>query len=120
MKKLLLSLLFFVSVSANAQSTEWSNTDKLLLGAAMTAHIIDWGQTRYISTHSNKYAEQNPLLGRHPSTSEVNRHFALGMIAMPLMAHLFPKYRSGILGSWLVVEVISISNNYHIGIKVSF
>lgn len=119
MKRLLATILFLVSFNSYAQSSEWSTLDKTLLAAAMTAQVIDWGQTRNLA-NDRKFYEQNPLLGPHPSTARVNNYFVAGLVVIPLVAHYFPEYRTAILASWLTVELVATGNNRRIGLKVSF
>ncbi len=117
-KYYLASILCFVTFNVDAK--DWSTLDQSLLAAAGTLHIIDWAQTRTIAKNPDLYYERNPLLGRHPSTAEVNRHFALGLIVIPVLAHYFSDYRTQILSTWLAVEVLCVGNNVHLGIRTTF
>lgn len=119
MKKILATLLLLVSFNSYSQTVEWSTTDKTLLAAAATLQVIDWGQTRTIAK-DDRYYERNPFMSRHPSLGEVNKHFALGLVMIPLIAHYFPEARTTLLSSWLALEVVCVGNNYHLGVRLSY
>ena len=91
------------------------------LAAALTAHILDWSQTRYISSHCDTFHETNPVLGLCPSAAHVNTYF-LGTAVMLTAAHLLlpEKYAKYITGVWLVLEGGTVARNARMGIKLDF
>jgi hypothetical protein len=84
MKKLIFICLLLCSCG-------WSNADYIREGAWMTLHGVDWAQTRQIAQHPEKYSESNPILGKHPSTQDVDLYMGIWMAAHPLITHLLPE-----------------------------
>jgi hypothetical protein len=120
MKQLLVLLLACCFYTGNGQATEWSTQDRSLLAGAVVFHIFDWGQTRTIAKNTDIWKEYNPVLGTHPGVGKVNNYFLATAIAIPLLAHFIPDWRSQILGAWLLVEVGAVTRNYHIGIRMTW
>lgn len=79
----------------------------------------DWGQTRYIATTPG-YFETNPLLGRTPTTKQVDFHF-IGAIGVNAGAgFLLPKkYRKYFWGGVAVMQLNTVARNYSIGVEVT-
>ena len=99
----------------------WDKTDYLLLGTLVTFTIIDWGQTRYIASNSDRFNELSPLLGDHPSIGKVNRHFVMSSIAIVGVAMILPsKYRKLFLGATAILEIGVTAHNRSIGIGMKF
>lgn len=121
-KKLLASLALALGLgAAQAQPlADWSNTDRALLAAGATLHIIDWGQTRYIVKNPGEYKEYNPWLGDHPSMGTVNAYMLGTLFLFPALAEYFPEYRTWILGFWVASRAAVVGNNYSIGIRMSW
>ena len=96
----------------------------------MAVTCIDWGQTRYISTHGNQYYENNPILGRHPSLDKVNTLVPLGIIGHAVIAAALPKHytifgfdvhpRLIWQGVWIGIEIDAVASNFKTGIKYEF
>lgn len=86
-----------------AQAREWTD-EELRWGAALAVtRLVDWGQTRYIAKHPDRFREVNPLIGDHPSLGEVNRHFIVSTALMFAAAHYLPQYRTRLLQVYVVV-----------------
>jgi hypothetical protein len=113
--------LICFSLIGQAYAEPWDTTDKLLGIAAVTALIVDWGQTRYIAKHPEQFSESNILLGKHPSIGKVNTYFT-GAIIGTLVAgnYLSSRNRKILFGTITAVEVIVTSHNRNIGVKISF
>ena len=120
MNKLILALLFLLPMSANAQFSGWSPTDKALFATSTALLVADWGQTRYIARHPDRFRELNPLLPEHPSLGDVNRHFLVSTAVMLAAAHYLPQYRKAMLQVWVAVGVIGTARNAHIGVRFDF
>lgn len=116
---LLLALCLGMARPALAQ--DWDKTDLTLGAVALTATVIDWGQTRYIAKHPQLFHEKNPILGLHPSVGRVNTYFTGAIVGGAVVAHLLPgQYRKWFLGGVAVLEIGVTAHNRHIGIGVSF
>ena|SRR6266496_5740917 len=119
--RLFLTLLLFVS--ALAQAEPWDTTDKVFGGAALVTTMIDWGQTRYIAKHPDRFWEvgSSRFIGEHPSVGKVNNYFAASTLFYGTAANLLPSvYRKVLLGGVVVMRVDVISKNYSLGIKINF
>lgn len=91
------------------------------LVVAVTATIVDWGQTRYVVQHPDKFHELNKKMGSSPSMGTVNRHFSqllardliLGSILPSPLNHLY-------FGAVSIAEIKATRHNRSIGVKFSF
>ena len=98
---------------------DWSRTDKALAGAALGTTLMDWSQTRYIARHPDQYRELNPTLPDHPTTGQVDAHFAGSILVGGLIANWLPSdYRKWFLGGVTVFEIGTVGHNFSIGIKM--
>lgn len=103
-----------------AQAREWTD-DELRWGAALAVtRLVDWGQTRYIAKHPDRFREVNPLIGDHPSLGEVNRHFIVSTALMFAAAHYLPQYRTRLLQVYVVVGAGYVVHNIGIGVRFQF
>ena len=104
-----------------ALAQDWDKTDLTLGAVALTATVIDWGQTRTIAKNPHLYHEINPILGRHPSVGRVDAYFAGVIVGGAVVAHLLPgQYRKWFLGGVAVLEIAVTAHNKNIGIGISF
>jgi len=107
--------------SGGAKAQSWDTTDKALAGVALTALAVDWGQTRYIAQHPEKYKELNGFLGNHPSVKRVDTYFPVVIIGGYFLAdYLSSENRKLLLGIVAVVEIGVTARNRHIGVKIAF
>ena len=114
---LLLSLVHYDAIAAD----KWSTQDKALQATYFTLKFIDWRQTRYIAKHPDDYYELNPILGQHPSTTEVDIYFATTAILNTVITHYLPsKYRPWWQGVSITVSGACVINNFAIGVKMDF
>lgn len=103
-----------------AHAREWTDDEVAWGTAAAVAHVIDWGQTRYIATHPERFRELNPMIGEHPSVGGVNRYFLASGAFMFAVAHYLPQYRSTLLKVWFTIGVGANLHNAAIGVRISF
>jgi hypothetical protein len=123
LRRLFAGVLLALSLPvAHAQSTgrEWSNVDLTLAALSITAHTLDWGQTRYIAANPDRYRETNVFLGEHPTRGQVDAYFLLYGAAVATLAHYFPEYRKIILAVHFGMHGQAVSSNFRIGIRMSF
>jgi hypothetical protein len=114
---ILVGILLLCSAPAHA-GDKWDNTDLSLLAASTALFVVDWQQTRYVARNPDKYAELNPLMGRHPNTQTIDLTMAGTFLATVVIAELLPsKWRKIWLGGVVVVEGGSVINNVSIGIR---
>jgi hypothetical protein len=124
-------LLAFIG-HAHAQEA-WDRVDAALGATALTATVIDWGQTRYIAKNpcanagggtscTDPYREvgwARYFIGERPSTGQVDAYFTAAIVAGTLAAHYLPSpYRKWFLGGVALVELSVVRHNIRIGLKV--
>ena len=98
----------------------WTTTDKTLAAAFWTTHMLDWAQTLDIERHPGLY-ETNPLLGKHPTRGQINRHFvAMGIAHLALEVYLPAKPRRIMESVTLGWQIRCVSGNYQLGLKATF
>jgi len=118
MRNLFLSLLLLFPLIAKAQ---WTDEQKILGGVALTVMVIDYGQTRQIALHPEKWTELNPLLPKKPSLADINRHFIIiPIVTYVALDHLPSEYRTVALYVITAMQVAVVANNYRIGVRISF
>ena len=131
MKGLLLKLALILLIASPCHAFDnWNTEEKIAQGVAIGLTIIDWGQTLYISDHSEYYEKWNFLLSEHPSRSSVNLYFGLSIIGKTALVHILPrdynlfgfniKPRRIVQSTYIVISGYNTFNNTRIGIKISF
>lgn len=108
----------------------WTWQDTAWQGAFVAVLAADWTQTRYIAKNPDKYHETNPILGKHPSTSQVDTYMAgcvlghtLISLALPPKAEIFGytiNPRRIWQGVWIGIEAGYVIHNTSIGVKFEF
>jgi hypothetical protein len=118
--KLLLVLAILPSTNTLA-ADKWSTQDKSLEATYLVLKFVDWRQTRYIAKNPDKYYEMNPMLGKHPSTKEVDAYFITTAILHPIVSHYLPKkYRTWWQAITITMSGTCVVNNFAVGIKMDF
>ena len=92
------------------QGCAWSKQDKLLGVASCIAAAGDAYTTTMALDNPNNW-EINPILGEHPSDTEVIIYMVTSQGIALLVAHIFPKLRPWILGGKTVVNLGGTINN---------
>lgn len=116
------ALLLAALLTPLAAQAEWTERERLLLGATIGVMAVDWGQTRMIAKKpEQEFFEYNPLLGKNPTVGEIDTYFAVAMLATWGTAHLLPnKYRSTFLGAMLLLETTIVIRNHEIGLRMAW
>ena len=118
MFKFILALLL---VSTSAIADEWTTADTKREAAYLTLHTLDWAQTRNIARNPNKWQEQNAILGKHPSISQVDRYFiATGALHFAVAYYLPAEYRKVFQYVTIGIEGRVVVHNFSIGIVAKF
>ncbi len=101
---------------------QWSDEDKKREALYLALHGLDWAQTRHISRNYDKgFHEQNPILGRNPSTDKVDAYMGLAALAHLFVADkLPPNLRKIFQNSLIGLEAGAVGNNEYRGIKAKF
>jgi hypothetical protein len=87
---------------------------------ANTMIILDWAQTKHIATDDDYY-EANPILGKHPSASEVDNFFAASLLLTNLVGGFLPVvYQT----TWFKVVSVTragvVAHNAYLGVDFRF
>ena len=100
---------------------EWTPADTKREAIWLGIHAIDWGQTRYIAEHPDKFSERNFILGKHPSVGRVNTYFVLtSALHYWLMRRVEPEVRKMLQWVTIGVGASNVANNYHLGVRIGF
>ncbi len=91
--------------------------DMVLQGAWLGLHVVDFMQTHDIVRNPDKFHEQNPILGKHPSTGNVNTFFlASAVIHTGIVWALPQKQRVWFQGIGIVIKAGTVASNKHLGL----
>jgi hypothetical protein len=116
MKTLLYLILLLPSICLG----QWTPEQKGLAAAALVVTAIDYGQTRTVAKDP-RWHEENPLMGRHPSTRKVAAHFiAVPVLTYFVLDNISSENRSLALKVILAVEIGFVAHNYSLGVRASF
>ncbi|GLT20807.1 hypothetical protein GCM10007933_02590 [Zoogloea oryzae] len=100
---------------------DWTDSQLAKAAALATLTAADWSQTRNIARHPSRWHETNPLLGEHPTTATVDRHFIASAVLGAALLHALPSnVRDYALDAGLVLEVGCVANNVRLGIGIKF
>lgn len=99
----------------------WTKSDVALEATYAALLVIDWGQTRNIAAHPDKWREYNPVLGKHPHRDTVDLICAGSLIGHAVVTHFLPaEWRP--YWQWVTVaaEGSAVGWNFNAGINVDF
>ena len=100
---------------------EWTAPQASKAASLAALTVADWAQTRNIARHPERWHETNPMLGRHPSVGDVDKHFAVASLIGAAALHALPtRYRDWALNAGLVIEAGCVANNLRLGIGIKF
>ena len=119
-KLLIVSIAMVSSIAHSQPMKDWNDIDKKLFIASEVVILADWNQTLQAARNPNRYAENNLILGRHPSIGYVNSYFAGALVANYFVADYFSNYRTQYLGTVIAAELIVVGKNRAIGLKIGF
>ena len=105
----------------NPSADPMTKEDQALQGTYLAFHGVDWRQTRHIAKHPNRYYEINPLMGKHPSTDEVDAYMAASALLHTGITMSLPsEYRKYWFGSSFAVKLYLIDMNVKVGLGIGF
>ena len=132
----LIILLTIVSIcyAEGPADNKWTWKDTAYESVYLGLHFIDWRQTLYISEYPDKFHELNPLLGKHPSQSQVNIYCIASMLAHAGFSYLLPsKWKINLFDTkitlyprryWQVSSIMVktgiVVHNFNVGIRMEF
>lgn len=119
---LLLSIALLIPITSEA-ADPWSDQDIALEGAVVAISVLDMMQTHYIVDHS-QYYEVNPMLGQHPSHTDVTNYFLLSIAAHITLVNYLPAkgWRPTVQIASIISEgYVTVTNSYlKIGLSSNF
>lgn len=120
-KILIVAWLSLFGTLAQAENRPWTQEERAWGYAAGAMLLGDWLTTRNMTKRYNEgYHEMNPLLGRHPTTAQVNRHFAISIPLIFLIADNWESQRKHWLMGITIIEATAFANNLSIGLKIQY
>lgn len=117
-----------LALSLSIHPTRWDTETKLSETAYQTLHLVDLGQTLDIAANPDRYYERESAwaIGAHPSRGKVLAYFALtayghAWVTERLADNNAPRWMRR---TWQAITVGDtahcVSNNFSIGLKVTF
>jgi len=122
-KKILATFLLFLTLSGtvSAETRPWTTEEKAWGAAAGAMLLGDWLTTRNMTQRYNEgYYERNPVLGRYPTTQQVNRHFLVSIPLVFLIADNWQSQRKHWLMGITIIEAAAFANNLSIGLRIQY
>ena len=120
-KKILATTLLLISTATLADNRAWTTEEKAWLGTAVAFTVTDWATTRDLSRRYNEgYYENNPMLGKHPSTGRVDLYFLTAGFVGYTIADNLDQNRKTFLQMWTGVSIFYTNRNLNIGLKMKF
>ena len=92
----IIKYLFIVLLLTGCATRPWTTQEKVLLGASCLATAADTYTTLDMLDNGNW--EINPMMGEHPSDSQVIITMAATQTLIIVLAHYIPRFRSWLLG----------------------
>ena len=114
--RIIVVFILFLSTSG----ADWSSGDTNRQLAFTALQLVDWAQTREIARNSDFY-ETNPILGKYPSSTEVDVYFAATTLGHYLVSRALPSdYRKAWQYVWIGVQAGYVTHNYQMGVRIRF
>lgn len=122
LKYCIITILLILWLSSPTLAAElWTKADMAREAAFVAVTVIDWSQTLKTADHPEKWTENNPILGEHPSRGKVNTYFPAGILLHAVIAYALPRpYREWWQYTWIGVETAAVGKNLSVGIGISF
>jgi hypothetical protein len=129
----IVALLWHVRASAQ----EWTDGDWVRQGSWEVLHILDWAQTRDVARNPQRFIENNPAMGEHPSVKRVDSYMGAWLLIHPAISHALPRlgallpenlqralgvrhWREGWQYVTLGVKAGAVYNNFTLGVRADF
>jgi len=118
----LLFILLLWAAPVRAEWSDWSTDTQALFVASTVAIGADWATTRNMTRRYDEgYYELNPILGRHPSTAQVDAYMIGMLVSNYFITDWLPQqYRIFYLGWRTITHGSAAHNNMSIGLRLQF
>jgi len=111
---------YFLLSHTLAHANDWTGTDTAFQVTYSIVHILDWGQTLDIENRPG-IIETNPILGEHPSRSDINIYMASTLIGHAVVSYALPQgWRRAWQAAGIGLELAMLGNNYRLGLRMGF
>ncbi len=119
-KLIYIIIILMLLLPVNTQAADkWTEQDLIIEGTYYILKWIDWRQTRFIAKNPRHWHEVNPILGRHPSVSMVDKYFLITTVLHTAITHYLPKkYRIWWQGITIAGSGAFVGWNFSVGIKM--
>ena len=119
-KLIFMLIILMLLLPINTQAADkWTKQDFTIQGVYYLLKWIDWRQTRYIAKNPRYWHEVNPILGKHPSVSTVDKYFLITTVLHTAITHYLPKkYRIWWQGITIAGSGAFVGWNFSVGIKM--
>lgn len=129
----LLAILLYASSTEASERHPWTTTDTIMQVGVTALLEVDREQTRYITT-SERFGEDNKLIGARGHRDTVNAYFAASMLAHAAVSYVLPDLVEAVTGSyeagkysrtvwqsiWIVTELSVVNRNAAAGVQLKF
>lgn len=94
----------------------WTKEEKIAAGFFIAAHTANAFTTEAHQDSPELYYERNPIMGRHPSDTEIVTYFSITGVGALLIAHFYPELRKpllygyGAINSYWVIHDLQMMN----------
>ena len=122
MKSIVCWLVLLFCTPSFATGSEWTAEQKSWYVASNILLLADWATTRDMTRRYDEgYYERNLILGRRPSTRQVDLYFVTYLVGHYFLTdYLQGRNREIYLYTVTGIEGIAVSNNLNIGLKLRF
>jgi uncharacterized protein YceK len=118
MKKLIVTMMLLIALLTTGCASllphprPWTRNEKLAAGFFIAAHTANALTTEAHQDRPELYYELNPILGRHPSDTEIGGYFSITGIGTLVIAHLYPELRMPLLVGYGAVNTYWAAHDY--------
>lgn len=112
MKHITTILLTVLLLSGCVYYRPWTKTEKAILTASWVATGADCYTSERMLDDPDNYEALNLIAGRHPTDTELVTCIVTSQIAITVLAHVCPKWRSWLLGGKTALNAGCAAHNW--------
>ena len=113
-------ILMLLSITP-AFAGSWDKQNTKLHIPLTALFIADMQQTLQTAREPERYHENNPILGKHPSEGEVYTYFVGTYVLITALTYVMPlKWSRRLQIGVIAVEGVAVLGNLSIGLRVGF
>lgn len=112
------SAAVILALSGSVHAADFGRIDSALYSSMQWLTLTDAAQTLEIAKQPERFAEANPIIGKHPSESKVLGFMAARLTLQHIAAVSMPAYaRPIVMGTLTAVYGGVVAHNYSLGIR---